>query len=148
MYQGYFFRKIPGINASFPPKYAHVASKFWARCKDFPTKCWNTIQEQTQFNKKRFVFEQSRQTNQRMMNVRKKQFKSFWNFRGRDIISDYEFLLSILNAFTVGTEEYYPRCNNVNDAKGLQILYQYCNITLHLDRGCKSKILANLTGAF
>ena len=64
------------------------------------------------------------------------------------IISDYEFLLSILNAFTVDTEEYYPRCNNVNDVKGLQILYHYCNITLQLDRGSKLKILANLTGAF
>ena len=50
------------------------------------------MQEQTQVNKKRFVFEQLRQTNQRMMNVCKKQ-------------SDYQFLLSILNAFTVGTEE-------------------------------------------
>ena len=84
-----------------------------------------------------------------MMNVRKKQFKSFEiSGRGRDIISDYEFLLSILNAFTVDTEDYYPRRNNVNDAKDLQILYHYCNITLHLDRDCKSKILANLTGAF
>ena len=35
------------------------------------------MQEQTQVNKKRFMFEQYRQTNQRMMNVRKKQFKSF-----------------------------------------------------------------------
>ena len=31
-------------------------------------------------------------------------------FQWRDVISDYEFLLSILNAFTVGTEEYYPKC--------------------------------------
>ena len=106
------------------------------------------MQEQTQVNKKRFVFEQYMQTNQRMMNVREKQFKSFEISGEEDIISDYEFLLSILNAFTDGTEEYYPRCNNVNDAKGLQILYPYCNITLLLDRGCKSKILANLTGVF
>ena len=49
------------------------------------------------------MFEQYRQTNQRMMNVGKKQFKSF-EIRGRDIISDYEFLLSILNTFTVGTK--------------------------------------------
>ena len=45
----------------------------------------------------------------------------------------YEFLLSVLNAFTVGTEEYYPKCNNVNDAEGLQILYHSCNIILHLE---------------
>ena len=32
---------------------------------------------ETQVTKKRFVFEQYRQTSQRMMNVRKKQFKSF-----------------------------------------------------------------------
>ena len=33
----------------------------------------------------------------------------------------YYFLPSILNAFTVDTKEYYTGCNNVNDAKGLQI---------------------------
>ena len=32
------------------------------------------------------------------------------NFNAEDIISDHEFLLPILNASTVGTEEYYPRC--------------------------------------
>ena len=49
-------------------------------------------------------------------------------------MSDYEPLFSVLNAFTVGTEEYYPKCNNVNDAKGLQILYHYyCNINLWLE---------------
>ena len=31
------------------------------------------------------------------------------NFNGGDIISDYEFLLLILNASTVGTDEYYQR---------------------------------------
>ena len=55
------------------------------------------------------------------MNVRKQQCKNF-EISIRDIISDYEFLFSILNAFTVGTEEYYPKCYNVNDVKGLQIL--------------------------
>ena len=36
------------------------------------------MQEQTQVNKKkRFVYEQHIQTNQRMMNVPKKQFKDF-----------------------------------------------------------------------
>ena len=43
------------------------------------------------------------------------------NFRARDIFSDYELLLSILNAFTVDTKEYCTRCNSVNNAKGLQI---------------------------
>ena len=54
-------------------------------------------------------------------------------FQRRDIISDYEFLLSILNIFAVGTEEYYPKCYNVNDAQGLQILYHDCSIILHLN---------------
>ena len=55
------------------------------------------------------MFEQYRQTNQRMMNVRKKQFKSF-KISGEDISFHVMSLLSILNAFTVGAEEYYPRC--------------------------------------
>ena len=49
------------------------------------------------------------------------------------MISDYEFLLSILSAFIVGTEKYYPKCNNVNDAKGLQILSHYCSIILRVE---------------
>ena len=52
-------------------------------------------------------------------------------FKRRDIVSDYEILLSILNVFTVGTEEYYPKCYYVNDGKGLQILYHDYNIILH-----------------
>ena len=39
------------------------------------------------------------------------------NFSGRDIISDCEFLLSILNAFTANTEKYCPKCYMANDAK-------------------------------
>ena len=58
-----------------------------------------------------------------------------WNFSGRNIISDYEFLLSILNAFAVETEEYYPKCYKVNDAKGLQIL---CHDYHFTHRGWKS----------
>ena len=54
-----------------------------------------------------------------------------WNFGEIDIISGYEFLLSILNVFIVGTEEYYPKCYKVNDAKGLQILYHYYSITFY-----------------
>ena len=49
------------------------------------------------------------------------------------MILDYEFLLSILDTFTVGIEEYYPKCNSINDVKGLQILYHYCNIILRLE---------------
>ena len=53
-------------------------------------------------------------------------------FQRRDIISDYEFLPSNLNAFTVGAEEYYAKCYKVNDGKGLQILFHDCSIILHL----------------
>ena len=53
-------------------------------------------------------------------------------FQRIDTILDYEFLLSILNAFTVGTEEYYIKCYNVNDAKALQILYHDCSIIFRL----------------
>ena len=80
MCQGYIFRKIPAVNASFASKYAHLQGwplRFGQYVKIFQSKYWNAMQEQTQVNKKRFVFEQYRQTNQRMMNVRKKQFKSF-----------------------------------------------------------------------
>ena len=43
----------------------------------FQPKYRKAMEEQTQVNKKRFVFEHYRQTRQRMMNVRKKQFESF-----------------------------------------------------------------------
>ena len=64
------------------------------------------------------------------MNVHKEQFK---NFRERDVTSDYDFLLTILNGFTVGTEEYHPKCYNVNDAKGIQTLYHDCSIILRVE---------------
>ena len=51
----------------------------------------------------------------------------------RGIISDYELLLSMLNVFTAGIEDYYPKCNNANDAKDLQIFYHCCNIILRLE---------------
>ena len=61
--------------------------------------------------------------NQRKMNVNgnPKTLK----FQQKDV--------SILDAFTVSTEEYYPNCYNVNDAKDLQILYYDCKIILPLE---------------
>ena len=47
-----------------------------------------------------------------------------WNYSERDIISDHEFLLSILNAFTDGTEEHYLKYYKVNNVEDLQNLYQ------------------------
>ena len=119
MYQGYFFRKIPAINTSFAPKYAHLQGwplKFLQDVKIFQPKYWNAMQEQTQVNKKRFVFEQYRQTNQRMMNVRKKQFKSF-EISGEEIsfqimsfyFQFWKLLLLALKSINEG----------LNDAKGL-----------------------------
>ena len=44
------------------------------------------MQEQTQVNQKRFVFERYRQTNQRMLNVRKKkQFKKSFEISVEEI---------------------------------------------------------------
>ena len=44
------------------------------------------------------------------------QFQNF-EFSTEDITSDYGFLLRLVKTFTVDTEEYYPRCYKVNDAK-------------------------------
>ena len=67
------FRKIPAINASFAPKYEYLQGwplKFGQDVKIFQPKYSNVKQEQIQVNRER-------QANQRMMNGRKKQFKSF-----------------------------------------------------------------------
>ena len=113
MYQGYFFRKIPDINASFAPKYVHLQGwplKFFEDVKIFQPKHWNTMQEQTQVNKqKTFAFEQYWQTNQRMMNVHKKQFRSF-EISGEEIsfqimifyFQFWMFLLLALKSITQG----------------------------------------------
>ena len=78
------------------------------------------------------MFEQFGETSQRKMNVRKQKSKTL-KFQQRYIISDYEFLLSFLNAFTVEPEEYYPKSYNVNDAISFQILYHDCSIILSLE---------------
>ena len=49
------------------------------------------------------------------------------------MISDYEFLFTIVKAFTFRTEEYYQKCYHLNDAKDLQILYHDCSIILRLE---------------
>ena len=72
--QGYFFRKIPAINASFAPKYLPPQGwslKFGQNIKMFQPKYWNVMQEDAQVNKaERFMFEQYRQTSKRKINVR------------------------------------------------------------------------------
>ena len=78
------------------------------------------------------MFEQFGETSQRKMNERKQKSKTL-KFQQRYIISDYEFLLSFPNAFTVEPEEYYPKYYNVNDEISLQILYHDCSIILSLE---------------
>ena len=56
---------------------SRLVSKFWAICKDSPTKILKSDARKTKVNKKRVLFEQYRQINERMMNVGKKQFKRF-----------------------------------------------------------------------
>ena len=64
-------------------------------------------------------------------------------------LSDYRFLLRLVNNFTIDTDEYYQMCYNVNDAKTFKNLL-YC-IYFY---GCSQIIiyvycrLARLTGAF
>ena len=53
IHQGYFFRKIPAVNAS-APKYVHLQDwslKIRHNIKMFRPKYWNIMQEQTQVNK-------------------------------------------------------------------------------------------------
>ena len=59
IHQGYFFRKILAINASFEPKYMHLngwSLKFGENVIMFQLKYWNTMQEQTQIYKKNCVW--------------------------------------------------------------------------------------------
>ena len=43
-------------------------------------------------------------------------------FSAEGITSGYGLLLQLVNTFTIDTEEYYPRCYKVNDAKTFKIL--------------------------
>ena len=40
-----------------------------------------------------------------------------FEFLAEDITSDYGFLLRLVNTFTIDTDEYYPMCYKLNDAK-------------------------------
>ena len=55
------------------------------------------------------------------MNVHNNNSRPSVEISMEEISFQIEFFLLILHAFTVGTEEYYPKCYRVNDAKGLQI---------------------------
>ena len=137
IYQEYFFQKDFSYKYQVCAKVrepSKLVSEVWAKCKDvlnkiLKTRCKLATKKK---EKKIFVLEQYRQTSQRMMSVSKKQFKSF-EISAEDIgfILDYRFLLLIMNAFIIGTEEYYTRYSNVNDTKGLQTLYNHCNNILH-----------------
>ena len=53
-----------------------------------------------------------------------------FGFSGEDITPDYRFLLRLGNTFTIDTDEYYPVCYKVNDAKNFEnlvaILFYAC----------------------
>ena len=40
-----------------------------------------------------------------------------FEFSAEDITSDHTLLLRLMNTFTIDTDEYYPLCYKVNDAK-------------------------------
>ena len=124
-----------------------------ARCEDFPTKDWNAMQEQAQVNKKedlclnntdKLIKEWGMyvKSNLKALNLNstdklikewgmyiKSNLKALKFQEKRYHFRLWVFTFISFRTFAAGTEEYYPRCNN---AKGLQILYHYCNITLHL----------------
>ena len=62
----------------------------------------------------------------------------------RYITSDYGFLLRLVNTFTIDTDEYYPVCYKVNDAKTFKNLVYYFMLANHH----VYYRLARLTGAF
>ena len=67
-----------------------------------------------------------------------------FEFSAEDIVSDYRFLLQMVNTFTVDTDEYYPVCYKVNDAKNFKNLVHYFMLASHH----VYYRLARLTGAF
>ena len=62
-----------------------------------------------------------------------------------DVTSDYGFSLRLVNTFTTDTDEYYPMCCKVNDAKKtLHNIFMFC---AHKSSYVYCR-LARLTGAF
>ena len=91
------------------------------------------MKEQTQVNKLEYLcLNSTDKLAKEWFMYGNKNSKRFEISAEKNIISDYVLLLSVLNVFTVGIEEYYPNCNNLNDAKSLQVLCHYWNITLRL----------------
>ena len=76
------------------------------------------------------------------MNVRKQQFKKIKFQQKRKHFRLWVFVFNS-EYFTVGAEEYYPKCYNVIDAKGIQILYHDCSINLRLEVA-KNIIIINI----
>ena len=67
-----------------------------------------------------------------------------FEFSAEDITSEYRFLLRLVNTFTIGTDEYYPMCYKVHDAKTFKNLAYYFMLANHH----VYYRLARLTGAF
>ena len=71
------------------------------------------------------------------------QFQIF-EFSTEDISSDYRFLLRLVNTFTIDTDEHYPVCYKVNDAKAFKNAVYYFMLANHH----VYYRLARLTGTF
>ena len=72
-----------------------------------------------------------------------------FGFSGEDITPDYRFLLRLVNTFTIDTDEYYPVCYKVNDAKNFKnLVASYLPDYLMLANHHVYYRLARLTGAF
>ena len=69
------------------------------------------------------------------------------HFLCSDITSDYEFLLQMVNIFTINTDEYSSRCYKVNDAKTFKKLLYYFMLCAHKSYDAFWR-LARLTGVF
>ena len=63
------------------------------------------------------------------------------------ITSDYGFLLWFVNIFTIDTNEYYPMCDKINDAKTFKNLGYYFTVCAHKSSYVYCR-MAHLTVAF
>ena len=58
------------------------------------------------------------------------QFQAFeFSAEAEDITSDYKFQLPVVDALTIGTDEYYPMCYKVTDLKTFKNLLKTANFT-------------------
>ena len=113
---------IPVFNPVLAP--SRLVYQVWARYKD-EVLMWSTSSNQnieTCKNKLKLT-KRKALCSKKYVNVHKSSSKT----------SNFQFLLSILNAFTAVTKEYYPECYKIINAKGLQVLSHDCSMILRLE---------------